>query len=77
MTDRFAAALEAAHAQDSLRKERQRVCVVDGGTPLAVYERTGPGEWTMVAMCNQLAPAPAYPKVQRCDLGRWLAEQLS
>lgn len=57
--------------------EKQRIVVTDEGTPLAVYEHSGPGEWVVVAYCNQLLPAPPYPKVERHDLQRWLAEQLS
>jgi hypothetical protein len=59
--------------------ERQRIVVTDKGTPIAIYERTGPGEWCMVQYCNQIGsePAPPYPQVERSGLERWLAEQLS
>lgn len=57
--------------------ERKRIAVVDEGTPIAVYERTGPGNWVLVRYCDQTAPAPPYPHVERADVDRWLAEQLS
>ena len=57
--------------------ERQRIVVTDEGTPIAIYERTGPGEWCVVRYCNQIEPAPPYPQVERSCLKRWLAEQLS
>jgi hypothetical protein len=57
--------------------DRNRIVVTDQGTPLAVYKRSGPGEWCVLYYCDQTKPAPPLPTVERSDLERWLAEQLS